>query len=263
MSEVRDFIRKLDEEETILLDPQTNEDREIVKNLRESIADFKTPLGPVPHPSVIDSCIRWIEKARGRQIVKNIENERDVFILRFIEYLNENGIQYDKSAKIIRTKGEPTVQIFPATRGDLIETKFDNVFYDNLAQEINLAYKLGMFTSALILSRKIIENLVIEVFRAKFPRSKTRNVNLFYDKKKRRFHDLSYLIDKLEIKNKKNAFGPDKQAISKFLSQVKPFRTSANSNAHSIIENPKHDDVAHSNIQYMVALLAKAWNDLK
>lgn len=93
--------------------------------------------------------------------------------------------------------------------------------------------------------------------------SEPRSLNLFYDKKNRGFHDLSYLIDKLEVKNKKDTFRPDKQAISRFLSLVKPFRGEANSNAHSVIETPKLDDVVNSNIQDMVALLFKVYEWLK
>jgi hypothetical protein len=182
--------------------------------------------------------------------VKYVKDERDQFILEFIDYLDESGIIYDKSAKTIRTSGEPSSQIFPSTRGNLIETKFDDFFYANLTKEINLAYKFGMSTSAIILSRKMIENLVIEIFRAKYKRSRHRNLNLYYDKKNRRFHDFSYLIDKLEISNKKNAFGLNKQAISKFLSPVKLFRKNANSNTHSIIEKPKQEDVIRLNTIY-------------
>jgi hypothetical protein len=70
------------------------------------------------------------------------------------------------------------------------------------------------------------------------------------------------LIDKLDIKNKRNDFGPNKQDISKFLSVVKPFRVNANSSTHSIIEYPKQDDVTRLDIQYMVGLLVKVWKDL-
>jgi len=262
ISEVENFIQQYNDK-SIRLEPQTNEDREIVKNLHKGLGDFKTHLGIVPHQSVIDRCIWWIEKARANGIVKDMESERDLFILQFMEYLNENGILYDKSARIIRTKGEPTTQIFPATRDILIKTKFDNIFYDNLAREINLAYKFGMFTTAIILSRKLIENLVIEIFRANYKRSKPRSLNLFYDRKNGRFHDLSDLINNLEIKNKKDVFGPDKHVISKFLLLVKPFRKHANSNAHSIIENPKHNDVVNSNIDEMIALMFKVWKSLK
>lgn len=259
--EINKFIQEMNED-IIRLEPKTREDRRIVKKLHESLADYKTHFGIVPSQWDIDQSIRWIEAARGNQIVKYVKDEWDQFILEFIDYLNETGIIYDKSAKTIRTNVEPLVQIFPSIRGNLIEIKFDNFFYSNLAKEVNLAYKFGMFTSAIILSRKLIENLVIEIFRVKYKSSRSRNLNLFYDMQKRRFHDFSYLIDKLEIKNKKNDFGPNKQDVSKFLSVVKPFRKNANSNTHSIIEKPKQEDVARLDIQYMVDLLVKVWKDL-
>ncbi|MFY9566630.1 MAG: hypothetical protein WAQ29_09795 [Nitrososphaeraceae archaeon] len=230
--------------------------------LSQHLNSVKIHFGIVPSKWEIDSCIRWIEASRGSHIVKYVKDEQDKFILEFIDYLNEIGIIYDKSAKKMTTNAEPSSQIFPSIRSNLIETKFDDFFYSNLAKEVNLAYKFGMFTSAIILSRKMIENLVIEIFRAKYKGFKPRNLNLFYGKKKRRFHDFSYLIDKLEINNKKNDFGPNKHDISKFLSVVKPFRNNANSNTHSIIQKPKQDDVTDLDIQYMVGLLAKVWKDL-
>lgn len=259
--EIDNFIREYDDH-IIRLEPKTEEDREIVKNLHKSLANYKTHFGIVPSQSEIDSCIRWIERSRGNQIVKYVKDVQDQFIADFIDYLNKSGIIYDKSGKTIRTNGHPPSQIFPVTTGDLIETKFDNFFYTNLTKEVNMAYKLGMFTSAVILSRKMIENLVIEIFRAKYKRRRPWNLSLFYDKKNKRFHDFSYLIDKLEIRNKKNAFGINNQEISKFLSLVKPFREKPNSNAHSIIEQPKQEDVTRLKIQYMVGLLVKVWRDL-
>jgi hypothetical protein len=162
MPEINKFIQDMNED-TIRLEPKTEVDRGIVKNLHESLADYKTHLGLVPSQWDIDRCIRWIETARGNQIVKYVKDEWDQFILEFIDYMNKSGIIYDKSAKTIRTHGEPSSQIFPSIRGDLIETKFDDFFYSNLTKEVNLAYKFGMFTSAVILSRKMIENLVMAI----------------------------------------------------------------------------------------------------
>ena len=261
MPEVEKFIQDYDEK-IIRLEPKTQEDGIIVKKLHKSLANYKTHPGIVPSQLEINSCILWIEAARGNQIVKYTKDEQDRFFLEFIDFLDDTGIIYDKSAKAIRINGEPPIQIFPSTRGNLIDTKFDNFFYNNLTKEVNLAYKFGMFTSAIILSRKMIENLVIEIFRAKYKSSRTRNLNLCYDKKKRKFQDFTYLINKLEIKNRKNSFGPNKPDISKFLSMVKPFRMNANSNTHSIIEKPKQEDVTNLGIQYMVGLLGKVWKDL-
>ena len=76
MPEVENFIRQYNEG-TIRLEPQTDEDKEIVKNLHQSLGDYKTHLGIIPHQSVIDRCIQWIEEARANQIVKSIGDDQD------------------------------------------------------------------------------------------------------------------------------------------------------------------------------------------
>ena len=114
---------------------------------------------------------------------------------------------------------------------------------------------ISWFTGLVILSRKLIENLIIDVLRKKYPPDKIRNLNLYYDKNKRRFHDFTVLLDNLEKRKRK--FQIDEPTVSKFISLAKPFRFYANSKAHSMIEVSNKKEIIDYKIADMVGLLMR------
>jgi parallel beta-helix repeat protein len=144
---------------------------------------------------------------------------------------------------------------------NLIKTRFNDYFYDNLKNEINSSYRNGEFTATMLLSRKLFENLVIEILRKKYPQNKNGNLEIYFNKKDRRFHDFTILLKNLE--ERKNEFDSDKKTITEFISLIKPFRKRANDNIHSIIIIPKKDEVLKYDIQQMTALLDRVWSNLK
>jgi len=109
----------------------------------------------------------------------------------------------------------------------------ETVFYDRLEDEINLAYSFPKLPNAvLLLSRKLIENLVYNLIEYKFGPKK---IQLYYDVSHRRAQDFGVLLDNL--KNNMGSFHPDEMdLIEKFLELVHPFRRDANSKAHKVIE---------------------------
>lgn len=167
--------------------------------------------------------------------------------------LKETGIDYNLSTREIKITTDDYTLPLPLSKDILIDLKFGNAFYDNLKREINLVYKFGLYTSAAVLSRKLIENLLIEVLRKKYPPNKPRNLNLYYVKKKRRHHDFAILLDNLE--KKKSSFGVDVDMVSKFISLAKPFRPATNATAHSIIEESNKDEIVKHKIPQMISLL--------
>ena len=63
-----------------------------------------------------------------------------------------------------------------------------------------------MVTATFILTRKLLENLVIELLRSKF----SKDVSKYYDTSKHRFLGFSNLVDNL--KKEKNQFVPDESS---------------------------------------------------
>jgi len=144
---------------------------------------------------------------------------------------------------------------------NLLEIEFNEFFYDGLKNEINSTYFSGSFTSTMLLGRKLLENLVIEILRIRYPPNKQGNLEMYYNARDGKFHDFTILLKNLE--ERKDDFGIDKEIITEFISLVKPFRPRANANAHSMVIVSDEDEVLKWNIPKMAALLLKLWNNLK
>lgn len=115
-----------------------------------------------------------------------------------INLLREAGIDYDSSTKEFKITDEDYPAAFRLTKDNLITEKFGELFYNKLKTEINLGYKLGLYSSVVVLCRKLVENLLIDILRKKYPRNKKGNLKLYFDKNGGRFHDFGILIDNLE-----------------------------------------------------------------
>lgn len=170
-----------------------------------------------------------------------------------INFLRDAGVDYDSSTKEFKIKDDG--QTFRLTQDNLITTNFGELFYNKLKNEINLGYKFGLYSSVTILSRKLVENLLIDILKKRFPPNEEGNLELYYDTKRNRFHDFALLLDNLE--RMKNKFRPDEHAISKFILLAEPFRMSANSNAHSIIEVTDKEKIIEYKIPDMIGLLMR------
>lgn len=187
---------------------------------------------------------------------KNKEETKD----KFLEYLLENGLIYHSSTDSFKINNYRQTIIFPNDRNDLICSANGEHFYTELLKEINFTWRLGLFISVLILCRKYIENLVIDILRIKYPQSMPGGLELYFDVNRSRFNDFSILIDNLDLK--KADFGPDLSSVDKFLALVKPFKDHANSTAHSIIESPDENQITKLRIQEMISLLEKVKSNI-
>lgn len=185
----------------------------------------------------------------------NSEDPKQILLSNFVKYLLSNGFTFDESRQRITLENNRT-ESYPNGRSNLLDYAFGDYFYDNLKNEINLTWKLGLFNSSIILSRKLIENLVIDVLRKKYPtKDDKKNIEIYYIPSQRRFKDFSILLGILN--DKKNDFSPDIPIVVKFLEKVKIFKETANSLAHSMIENPTETQILDFKIIEMVTLLSK------
>jgi len=178
------------------------------------------------NPEIIDTTTR-------EGIVEN-EAWEDLkkFIYKSIELFVENRKRKEK--KILPVKKRKTL---PETKK--IETEellafsknYPWVFYEPLEREINACYSTKLFNACLLLSRKMIENLLYNLLEYKFP----KKAELRWNTGKNRPHDFATLIENLD--QNKNQFTQEEQSyIDKFLELCKPFRRYANSKAHNIMQ---------------------------
>jgi hypothetical protein len=107
---------------------------------------------------------------------------------------------------------------------------YPEVFYRRLEGEINDCYAAGLPNATLVLSRKLVENLIYNILETKYPRDRP----LWWDINHNRPRDFSLLQDTLKIK--KIEFVHDqRELLDKLLDLLEPFRTEANLKAHRIM----------------------------
>ncbi len=109
-----------------------------------------------------------------------------------IDYLQDNGIIYNETEKNFSLpSGKQISLLVPIGQSsNLIDLDFNDVFYNELRDEINKAYQMRLFTSVMLLVRKLFENLIIEILRMKYPYNKTGNLEIYYLENDRRFQNL-------------------------------------------------------------------------
>jgi len=114
-----------------------------------------------------------------------------------IHYLQICGISYDYEKRQF-IQGDQELSLKETIyKTDILKCEFEDIFYKKLVLEINRAYKVGAYTGAFILCRKLIENLIIDILRKKFPPNE-ENLKIYYRKDDGRFHDFTILLQKLE-----------------------------------------------------------------
>ncbi|MDO8428332.1 MAG: hypothetical protein Q7S92_03905 [Candidatus Diapherotrites archaeon] len=106
----------------------------------------------------------------------------------------------------------------------------DDLFVNAHFNELNKSIYYGCFTSATILSRKIIENRLIEFLRKHY----SSDVTLYFNSTKNRMQDFNTILTNLQ--NKSKEFGPDQSLINSLVTRCHKFREQANGNTHSFFE---------------------------
>jgi hypothetical protein len=137
----------------------------------------------------------------------------------------------------------------------------NNVFYNKHIDEVNKAYSAKCFTAVNILLRKIIENMIIDILRTKYPAISRENKELYYDVNRNVYNDFSKVLDNLY--SKRNEFGIDKKKIERLNNLCKAFKDDANDKTHSlfyIVERREEIDNLH--IDTIFALIKDLANSI-
>jgi len=135
-------------------------------------------------------------------LVRDFALDADMGIELFLrEIIMENDVKKIFSEMIVEgsMEFEPKMtngKVLPSSEL-LITTKFTDGFYDDLALEINNAFRIRLFTATMVLVRKLFENLIVDLLRQKYG-EQPPDKELYYSMKDKRFHRFSTLIHNLE-----------------------------------------------------------------
>ncbi len=174
---------------------------------RDAKIDIKQPRFKVP-PEKITALEEFLAKGRATFAVSPSPSQKKVSKEQFVKY-----------RRLLKFTGS-----YPLP-----------VFYDRLEAEINTAYSNPDLPNAvLVLSRKLVENLVYNLLAFRF---KGPGIDLYYDTSHRRAHDFSVILDNLQ--KHKTEFEIDLQDdIDRFLKIMTEtnFRREINSKTHTVME---------------------------
>ena len=132
--------------------------------------------------------------------------------------------------------------------------------YSLLIDEINTCYEYEAHSSALVMLRKLIENLLVDILRIKYEH--TGEHGFYFDESKKQFLPLRVLVSNLEsIASEYQRVGLTKA----HLGIIKGLRKEGNRSAHSIIDlvDKKKMDSIKSNANQAVIILLRIIGNLK
>jgi hypothetical protein len=106
-------------------------------------------------------------------------------------------------------------------------------------KEINRAYTHSCYTSVFIIVRKLLENLIVNILKEKYP----KKIDLFFDTSQGRNKDFSVVLESLF--KKRTDFGMEQLAVKRLHDLAKDFKDNSNNKTHSLyhlVRNSKEID---------------------
>jgi hypothetical protein len=144
----------------------------------------------------------------------------------------------------------------------LIRYDTNDPFIKGHINEINMAYTCSCYTCANILARKIIENLIIDILRAKYPQKTKAHTELYYNTSQRRYKDFGIILDSLY--KKRTEFDlDDKKLVERLISKARALKEDANDKTHSwfyLVKSKKEIDELE--IQTIIDLIIRLESNL-
>ncbi|MBU0529145.1 hypothetical protein KKF86_05235 [bacterium] len=149
----------------------------------------------------------------------------------------------------IKVKTKKTKSLKPR----ILKYETSEYFINEHIKEINRAYNANCFTSVFILSRKVVENLIIDILKNKYP----KDINLYYNSAKRRNKDFSVVLE--SIYSKRNDFPLDgKKIVERLVALAKPLKKDTNDKTHSWYHIvTRSEEINNLKLQEIIELIIK------
>ncbi len=125
-------------------------------------------------------------------------------------------------------------------------------FIERHVAEINGTYHANCCTATFILCRKVMENLIVQILKKKFPAAKDRG--LYEDSASRRSLDFSVVLDNFYKSRTKFSISTA-SAIDRIKQRATPFKNDANDKAHSLFHIASKAEIEAANVQEIFDLI--------
>lgn len=159
----------------------------------------------------------------------------------------------NESVKIVKNLKKPVSINIKVKPKVLIKYETDDKFLKEHIAEANKAFNAHCYTCLFILSRKIIENIIIHILEEKFKSNKSEKKHLWYNKELRRYQDFKYLISNL--KSIKDEFEEKNKAIESLVKLCDKLRELTNNAAHSLYFLKRKSDIEELKLSEIFELL--------
>jgi len=170
------------------------------------------------------------------------------------------GLLGDEDRKNLENKNIQVIKIKDNKRNNskqkiiFVKYQTEDKFLNKHIDEINKCYSANGYTASFILIRKVIENLIVEIIKEKFPNRNKKHKEIYLDLDKGRILDLSSLIKNLREKSKK--FDPEeKKLIQRILQLSEEFKNDANDKTHSLYHISSKKELIDKNPQQIFDLI--------
>ncbi len=197
----------------------------IIAVIHEKTGIAVSSIGPIItrkkqlHPSLTANAVAYLY-AQGKGIN----------VLKYLDAEDRNGISAieKKPVEKIQVKKSPKKK---AAILKIIDYETADPFIRGHIDEINRAYNNHCYTCVFILGRKIVENLIIDIFTKYFPPTTQANKELYFDTSMGRPKDFGVILDNLN--KQRVAFGTQKSIIERLYNRAKLLKDNANDKTHS------------------------------
>ncbi|KKR53890.1 MAG: hypothetical protein UT90_C0004G0075 [Parcubacteria group bacterium GW2011_GWA1_40_21] len=198
------------------------------------------------HPkATLNAAAQLFALSNKTTVLRMLDKEDRATLPSNIEMAKEKVIIENKK----RGKKEKKMQI-------LVDYETTEHFKKGHIHELNKTYTSGCNTAVFILGRKIVENLIIDILKKKYPEKIKANKELYFDTAQGRLKDFEVILKNL--KSKKSDFGSENKAVERLCDLAKVLKDDANNKTHSwyhLVENKK--EVENLNLKAIIEIIKK------
>ncbi|MEK7637446.1 MAG: hypothetical protein AAB402_03635 [Patescibacteria group bacterium] len=175
-----------------------------------------------------------------------------------VNLLRATGVNFDNASKKLSVLEIEEDFVGP----DYLPYDFNDLFLDYIRKEINESYLNGQLLAVIILSRKLLEALVVRICEIVFPKIVNGSYNqgnheIWYDKNKGRYRGLELLLS--NIRSKSTDFHEDKELLEQVCDDIEQIRVEANKFVHKDYKIPSEDYLKSLKVESAVVTTRKLY----
>ncbi len=169
------------------------------------------------------------------------------------KYLSEEDRKSMENIKIEKVTIKIPKQYKKRKIIEIAKFETNNKFLKAHINEINKTYTHKCYTACFVLMRKVLENLIVEILRKKYPEKKKEHKEKYFDFNRKRNHDFNVLLKNLSIYSKD--FESERKIVERICQLADRFKERANEMAHSLYHIATKKEIEETNFQDILDLI--------